>query len=215
MHNGPVKVGLLGGSFDPVHRAHIALAQTALKVLALDEVQLIPAADPWQRPKLVATPAQRLHMLERVVQGCDGLCINPMEIERGGASHTLTTLEALPATVQARPVHYYWLLGSDQLNNFCTWYRWQDIARRVRLVVAKRPDAPLHPPPALLEHLAQLQRPLLMLPFTPLPISATQIRQMLAQGQHHKLLLDDILDSRVLQYIQLQGLYRLPRSPAL
>jgi len=205
-----LRVGLLGGSFDPVHRAHIALAQTALAELGLDEVQLIPAADPWQRPKLAASPAQRLHMLQLAVQGLGGgkgLRVNPMEIERGGPSRTLDTLHALPAGPD-----YHWLLGADQLNNFCTWHRWQDIARCARLVVARRPDTPLHPPAALLAHLARLQRPLILLPFAPLPISATAIRQKLAHDDKHPALAD-MLNARVHQYILEQGLYRSPAAP--
>jgi len=95
-----LRVGLLGGSFDPVHRAHVQFALTALRELDLLEVQLIPAADPWQRPALAESPARRLHMLQLAVQDVEGLRVNPMEIERGGASHTLTTVEALPRTIR-------------------------------------------------------------------------------------------------------------------
>jgi len=212
---GRRRVGLLGGSFDPIHRAHVQLALTALRELDLLEVQLIPAADPWQRPALAATPAQRLHMLQLAVQDVEGLRVNPMEIERGGASHTLTTVEALPQTIASQPVEYYWLLGSDQLNNFCTWHRWQDIARHVRLVVAQRPDSLPQPPPALVAHLEHLQRPLITLPFTPMPISATYIRQALAQ-QHQPTSLQTlhcVLDERVLHYILEHDLYRTPPAP--
>jgi|GEM_PF-36338 len=214
-----LRVGLLGGSFDPVHRAHIALAQTALAELGLDEVQLIPAADPWQRPALAASPAQRLHMLHLAVQGLGGkgLRVNPMEIERGGPSRTLDTLHALPAGPD-----YHWLLGADQLNNFCTWHRWQDIARCARLVVAQRPDTPLQPAPQLLAHLARLQRPLILLPFAPMPVSATAIRQKLGQAlavsdeQHGdgQAPLADMLHASVRQYIFEQGLYRPPAHSA-
>lgn len=202
------KTGLLGGSFDPVHRAHIALAETAMRELALDGVQLIPAADPWQRPPLAAAPGQRLHMLELAVQGRPGLSVNPLELQRGGRSYTIDTLLALPQDAE-----YYWLLGSDQLNNFCTWHRWQDIAARAQLVVARRPDAALRPPEALQTHLAQLRRPLIQLPFPPLNVSATAIRQALARGEP----VDSLLDEAVLQHIRAQGLYRPaePATPAL
>jgi len=210
-----LRVGLLGGSFDPIHRAHVQLALTALRELDLLEVQLIPAADPWQRPALAASPTQRLHMLHLAVQDFEGLRVNPVEIERGGASHTLTTVEALPQTIESRPVEYYWLLGSDQLNNFCTWHRWQDIVLHVGLVVAQRPDSPLQIPPALAAHLEHLQRPLLMLPFRPMPISATRIRQALMQREKPACLqtLRNALDERVLHYILAHDLYRAPPSP--
>ena len=76
------RIGLLGGSFDPVHSAHTALAETALRALALDEVQLLPANDPWQRPKLAASPEQRLQLLNFLVMiaQADGI-VNPQEIQ--------------------------------------------------------------------------------------------------------------------------------------
>lgn len=202
------KIGLLGGSFDPVHRAHIALAESALRELALDEIQLIPAADPWQRPPLAATPSQRVHMLQLAIQGRAGLSINPIELNRGGPSYTADTLKALPDDAD-----YYWLLGSDQLNNFCTWHRWQEVADHARLVVAQRPDADLQPPEALLAHLARTQRLLITLPFEPRDISATDIRAALAQARP----VEHLLDDAVLEYIRTEGLYRPaePTSPAL
>ena len=77
------KIGLLGGSFDPVHRAHIALAETALQHLKLDEVQLIPAADPWQRAPLNATASQRQEMLDLATLHKPGLVVKTLELYLG------------------------------------------------------------------------------------------------------------------------------------
>jgi len=193
------RVGLLGGSFDPVHVAHIALAQTALQALGLAEVQLIPAANPWQRAALHATAEQRLDMLRLAIAGQAGLAVNPVEIERGGATYTIDTLRALP-----RDVRYVWLLGADQLANFCTWRDWQDIARLVDLAVATRPGTALSAPPALAEHLRALGRELQELPFTPMPVSASQIRQLLARGEPT----EGLLAPAVAAYIAAHHLYR-------
>ena len=130
------RIGLLGGSFDPVHLAHVALAQSALSALALEQVQLIPTANPWQREALQATPAQRLDMLALAIADQPGLAVNPIEIERGGATYTIDTLRALPGDAR-----YVWLLGADQLANFCTWRAWDEIAERVDMAVAVRPHA--------------------------------------------------------------------------
>ena len=127
------RIGLFGGSFDPVHSAHLALARTALSSLKLHQVQLIPAGQPWQRAPLGASPGQRLDMLKLAVGNTPGLVINPIEIERNGPTYTIETLEALTVGPE-----YFWLLGSDQLVNFCTWNRWQEIVQRVTLVVAQR-----------------------------------------------------------------------------
>lgn len=193
------RIGLLGGSFDPVHVAHIALAQNALQTLGLAEVQLIPAANPWQRAALHATAEQRRDMLQLAIAGHAGLVVNPIEIERGGATYTIDTLRALP-----QDARYVWLLGTDQLANFCTWRNWQDIASLVDLAVATRPGTALNAPPALAEHLRGQGRELLELPFAPMPVSASQIRQRLAQGEST----DGLLATPVAAYIAAHHLYR-------
>lgn len=193
------RVGLLGGSFDPVHAAHVALAEAARDGLGLDEVQLIPAANPWQREPLKADAAHRLRMLELAIAGRPGLAINPVEIKRGGATYTVDTLRALPAGPA-----YVWLLGADQLANFCTWRDWQEIAGRVELAVATRPGTALRPPPELDQWLAAHGRTLRELPFAPMDVSASDIRARLARG-------DDpgpMLAPAVAAYIAAHGLYR-------
>lgn len=193
------RIGLLGGSFDPVHLAHIALAQNALQSLGLAEVQLIPAANPWQRAALHATAEQRRDMLELAIAGHAGLVVNPTEIERGGATYTIDTLRALP-----QDARYVWLLGTDQLANFCTWRNWQDIASLVDLAVATRPGTELSAPPALAAHLLSQGRKLQELPFTPMPVSASEIRRRLAQGEST----DGMLAAPVAAYIAAHHLYR-------
>lgn len=191
--------GLLGGSFDPVHVAHVALARNALQHLHLDSVVLIPAAQPWQRTQLGATEQQRLDMLRIATADEPGLEISTAEIERGGPTYTVDTLRDLPADRQ-----YFWILGADQLTNFCTWKAWQDIVARVRLAVAARPGSELQPPPALQAQLELLGQELHVLPMPPTDISATNLRQRIAAGQPT----DGMLHPGVAQYIQRYGLYR-------
>ncbi|PLC48295.1 nicotinate (nicotinamide) nucleotide adenylyltransferase [Pollutimonas subterranea] len=195
------KTGLLGGSFDPVHLAHIALAETARTALALDEVQLIPAADPWQRGPLAATAAHRLAMLHIATAGHAHLHVNPLEIQRGGPTYTIDTLRELPKNAD-----YFWILGADQLENFCSWQYWQEIASLVTLAVAQRPGARLTAAQDLIEHLEKLDRHLIELPFEPTEISATLVRQRLARGEST----DGLLDVAVAQYIKQNGLYQAP-----
>lgn len=192
------EIGLLGGSFDPVHQAHIALALAALDTLALDHVQLLPAARPWQRSALSAGPDHRLRMLEIACGGEPRLQVNPLELQRTGPTYTIDTLRALP-----QGPRYTWIMGADQLVNFCTWHDWREIVQRVRLAVAQRPGSPLATPPAL----AQALPPgaLRLIPFTARDTSATAIRQSLAAGDSA----DDMLDPRVLDYIRTHQLYRL------
>ncbi len=195
--------GLLGGSFDPVHIAHIELARQAQAHLGLEGVTLVPASQPWQRGKLGASPQQRLDMLQLAVQNEERLHVSPIEIERGGPTYTIDTLRALPADKD-----YVWILGADQLENFCTWKQWDEIARRVRLAVAARPGAQLAPPDALQKLLLELERPLLVIPMHAMDISATAIRERLAAGQP----VQGMLPPAVAQYIQQNGLYRQPSA---
>lgn len=195
------KIGLLGGSFDPVHVAHIALARTALHVLKLDQVQLIPAAHPWQRGGLQATAQQRCEMIRLAIADDSKLSLNTLEIDRGGLTYTIDTIRALPPGAS-----YIWILGADQLANFCSWQQWQAIVDCVDLAVAMRPSTPLTTPPPLVQQLNQQGRHLYVLPFPTMQISASDIRQKLAHG----LPTTHMLPDSVRLYIASRHLYQLP-----
>lgn len=189
--------GLLGGSFDPVHLAHLALARAAREALQLDWVELLPAGEPWQRPALGASSGHRLNMLQIACENESAIRINTIELQRAGPSYTIDTLLQLP-----RDIKYTWILGSDQLNNFCTWHRWQEIIHIVRLAVALRPGSELDPPAGLLRELPA--DGMAIIPFEPSPISATAIRTALAHGKP----VANMLDERVLEYVHRHRLYQ-------
>ena len=193
------KIGLLGGSFNPVHLAHLAMARTALRALNLDEVQLIPAGNPWQKQPLRISGAQRLEMLTLAIADEPGIVINDVEINREGATYTIDTLRNLP-----RDAKYYWLLGTDQLNNFCTWQSWQEITDYVTLTVAWRTGHPLHIPPELDALLRRDGKGLITLPFKAMDVSSTEIRARISQGQDASA----FVPAPVLDYINTHGLYR-------
>ncbi|WP_416233061.1 nicotinate (nicotinamide) nucleotide adenylyltransferase [Castellaniella sp.] len=193
------QVGLLGGSFDPVHLAHIAMARAACQALQLSYVELLPVGQPWQRGRLSASPEHRLAMLKLACGDDPQLRINPIELQRPGATYTIDTLTALPRTAR-----YTWILGSDQLANFCTWHRWRDILQHVRLAVVQRPGSPLEPPMELAQALAP--EGLVRIPLPPQDVSASAIRQALTQG----CLPESQLDPLVLGYIRTHQLYQRP-----
>ncbi|QEI09388.1 nicotinate (nicotinamide) nucleotide adenylyltransferase [Pigmentiphaga aceris] len=193
------RIGLLGGSFDPVHLAHVTLAETALRHLQLDAVHLVPAAEPWQRPPLGAAPQHRAAMLELAIAGHSGLVVNQIELARGGPSYTIDTVEALK-----RPdTCYVLILGADQVANFCTWHRWEDVITNVDLAVAARAGDQPDVPEALATWLARHGRALQDLPMPAMTVSASTIRRRLAQGEP----VDDLISPAVLDYIRSHRLY--------
>jgi nicotinate-nucleotide adenylyltransferase len=169
------RIGLLGGSFDPVHRAHVELARTALAELALDEVRWIPAGNPWQKPGLLTAAAHREAMVRLAIAGEPGFVLDRRELERAGPSYTLDTVRELQAA--RRDATWFLLIGQDQYAGLHTWHGWQELLARVVLAVANRPG-PLPPPAPEVQGVPHRSVPLPML-----DISSTDIRRRVAAGQ--------------------------------
>ena len=193
------KIGILGGSFNPIHNAHLRLALAAWQFLDLDQVHLMPAGQPWQKQALQVSAENRLAMLRLATQDTPQLLINTMEIERDGLTYTIDTLKELPPDAK-----YFWLMGSDQLNNFCTWNAWQEILDYVQLVVVQRPGYQPQVPPELQDELRQKNKHLIMMPFDELDISSSEIRQKLSNKQD----VSTLVPAAVLDYIKEHNLYR-------
>lgn len=196
----PRRIGILGGSFDPIHVAHLALGRAARGVLALDEVRFVPAGAPWQRSGLVASPAQRLAMARLAVEGEPDFVVDAREIERPGPTYTVDTLESLHREL---PGAGFWLiLGGDQLANFGTWRAAARILQLCTLAVAERPGAPIYPPEALAG--VAIER----IPMPVMDVSGTAIRARLARGED----VAGLLPQKVLDYIRRAGLYTKGRD---
>ena len=194
-------IGLLGGSFDPIHRRHVDLARVARDALGLDAVHLIPAATAWQKGLAGASAEHRARMIELAIAGVPGLVLDRIELDRGGSSYTIDTLRAL---LRRFPSRYVWILGADQLANFCTWHDWEEIAGLVDLAVAPRPDLTTDAPEPLARKLQLLGKTLLWLPLEAQAVSSSDIRARIASGQD---IADDVPES-VSQYIHTHQLYR-------
>ena len=178
------RVGLLGGTFDPPHLGHLKLADLALRSLDLDEVRFLPnAAAPHKAP---GTPADvRLRLLETAL-AATGLAfqVEPFELERGGVSYTVETLEGLCAREQA---HWIFLMGADQLAAFGSWKRPERILELASLAVAPRPGFPEPVLPALLTGRLRTRwsgaaGEWVWLPSTELDLASTQLRADLIRG---------------------------------
>lgn len=194
-------IGLLGGSFDPIHRRHVQLAKVARDALGLDSVHLIPAAMAWQKGEASASAEHRVRMVSLAIEGIPGLELDRIELDRGGSSYTIDTLRAL---LRRFPSRYVWILGADQLANFCTWHDWEDIAGLVDLAVAPRPDCSTQAPEPLARKLQQLGKTLLWLPLEAHAVASSDIRARIRSGQD----IDDLVPEPVSQYIHTHQLYR-------
>lgn len=136
------RVGLLGGTFDPPHLAHLALAQCALSHLQLDRVLWLPAGQPWQKADRHITPAHhRCAMVRLLMQGESRFELDEREIRRSGPSTTIQTVQELVA--EHPHTRWYLILGQDQFARLDTWRQWQDLVRRVVLAVAPREGQPM------------------------------------------------------------------------
>ena len=211
------RVGILGGTFDPVHIGHLRGALEVAELFALDEVRLVPSARPPHRDVPQVSAEDRLAMVRRAVEGVPGLAVDDRELRRERPSYTIDTLESLRSELAADD-QLFLVLGWDAFCGLPSWHRWEELLLHCHLLVLQRPDADVEAPDALRNLLAArsvsdpqaLCGPGGQIAFvwqTPLEISATQLRERLAQGRSIRFLVPDA----VLAYIQAHGLY--PASP--
>jgi nicotinate-nucleotide adenylyltransferase len=199
------RIGLFGGSFDPVHRAHVALAEAALAELRLDQVRWIPTGQPWQKlqqgGRSLATAEHRVAMVQQAIAHEPRFVLDRIEVERSGPSYTLDTVQALAA---AQPdAEWFLLIGQDQYQGLHTWRHWQTLLALVTLAVANRPGPVSAPHPEVQRFVHR------MVPLPMLDISSTQVRHRVAQGAD----ISQLVPPAVARYIELHRLYQAaPRS---
>ncbi|MDD2046940.1 nicotinate-nucleotide adenylyltransferase [Pseudomonas putida] len=210
------RIGVLGGTFDPVHIGHLRSALEVAEVLALDELRLMPNARPPHRDTPQVSAQDRLEMVRCAVEGVPTLSVDARELARDTPSYTIETLELMRAELAASD-QLFLLLGWDAFCGLPSWHRWEELLQHCHILVLQRPDADVEPPDALRNLLAArsvsdpqaLVGPAGQIAFvwqTPLAVSATQIRQLLASGKSVRFLVPDA----VLAYIDAHNLYRAP-----
>lgn len=214
MHN---TIGILGGTFDPIHMGHLRMALELHEALNLTKVHLVPCYQPVHRKMPVASPAHRLAMLQCAIQGEPALFADDREIRRGNPSFMIDTLlelrQEMPNTALCL------LLGIDAFLGFTSWHRYQEILENTHIVIAHRPQYQL-PASGIIADLinARLQPDvgyihthlaggILLRPITPLEISASDIRKQIAMGRNPRYLLPD----NVYDYIKQHGTYSISR----
>lgn len=208
------RIGLLGGTFDPVHIGHLRSALEVAEAYTLDELRLIPSAQPPHRETPMVSAEQRLAMVQLAVAKVPVLTVDDRELKRNKPSWTIDTLLSLRAEL-ATDDQLLLLLGWDAFCGLPSWHQWQALLTHCHIVVLQRPDADTEAPQVLKDLVAAksvanvnaLQGASGQIAFvwqTPLAISATQIRQRLAAGQSAQFLVPDA----VLDYIDTHRLYR-------
>jgi nicotinate-nucleotide adenylyltransferase len=222
-------LGILGGTFDPVHFAHLRLAEEAADRLGLESVRWIPAGQPTHRAAENKSPevsaAQRLDMVRLAIAGNPRFTLDPTEVGSRQPSYTVPTLERLRGASDCgaqRPLVL--LLGADAFAGISGWHRWEKLFDLAHIAVAERPGFPLAAaslPPTLADIFRQRRGDsaaalraapagcIVSFPLTQLAISATQIRRMRAEGRSPRYLLPDA----VIAYIQNHSLYLAENPP--
>lgn len=177
------RIGLLGGTFDPVHHGHLVAAWHVRQRLGLDEVWLVVANDPWQkRGERRITPAStRLRWVRLAVDGAAGLAASDIEIELGGASYTIDTLAAL--RVRHPGVDWFVVVGADTAAQLDTWHRADELRREMDVIVVNRPGVavPEVPPGWRYQDVT----------IPSLDLSATELRDLAAEGVSLRFLTPD------------------------
>lgn len=195
------RIGMLGGTFDPVHIGHLALGEAAREDLGLQRVIFVPTGHSWRKPgRDIASGADRLAMLNRAIAGNSHFEVSPLEVEREGPSYSEVTLAALQ---DANPgAELFFILGRDALADLPNWHDPSAVVRLATLAVADREDAG----PSAQEDraLVRLKARIVRLTMPRIGISASELRERAAAGRSVRYLVPD----GVAEYIREHGLYR-------
>lgn len=200
-------VGVFGGTFDPIHVAHLAVAQEAAESLGLERVLFVPAGQPPHKPGLEITSGRhRLAMVELAVAGNERFAASRQELDRAGPSYTVDTLEALRASRLAAgtSTDLVLILSAEAFLGLMTWRDPRRVLELARFVVAPRDGYPDAGPAFLEEHLPDLADRAVFLDGPRMRLSASELRDRAAAGRSLRYLVPDA----VAAYIGDHGLYR-------
>ncbi|MDO4912421.1 MAG: nicotinate-nucleotide adenylyltransferase [Lactobacillus sp.] len=185
------QIGIMGGTFNPVHLAHLVAAEQVRTKMRLDEVWFIPDNIPPHKEAPLTSAEDRAKMLDLAVKDNPFLKVKLLELYRGGVSYTIDTLRYLKE--KAPQNTYYLIMGSDQVNSFHKWKEPEEIAKLCQLVGIRRPGYEQKP-----------EFPMIWVDAPDISLSSTKIRQAVKLGMSVRYLVPDA----VLRYIEEKGLYR-------
>ena len=193
----PQRLGLLGGTFDPPHRGHLAAALAVRDALSLDRVDLLVANDPWQKSgeREVTPAAVRLQMVKALVEGCEGIGVDDREVRRGGPTYTVETLEEI--AIEQPETEVFLIVGQDTADRIHSWHRHADLFALSTLVIVNRDQNAQQVPAALAG--ARVQ-------FVTMPlvdVSSTGVRAAATAGND----VSAMTSASVASFIRANGLY--------
>jgi nicotinate-nucleotide adenylyltransferase len=195
----PTRIGIFGGTFDPVHTGHIEAAEAVRRSLGLDRMLLVVANEPWQKEGLrPVTPAEdRYALVVAATEGHPGLEPSRLELERGGPSYTVDTVDELHRAEPGSDLVL--VVGADVVADLPTWHDEARLRDEVTLAVVSRPGSPAAEPPPGWRSVA--------VPVAPVDVSSTELRERLADGRP----VDGLVPEAVMRCIRRRGLYATGR----
>lgn len=200
----PKRIGMFGGAFDPPHSAHVALVQEAIRQFGLDTLYVVPTGHAWHKSRALSAPAHRLAMARLAFGDIPGVRVDEREVQRAGPTFTVDTLLALH---EENPgAQLYLFVGADQFAVFRQWHRWQDILDLAIICIADRAQSTLAG--AQFESYESRGNRFVLLNLPLMPVSATQIRQVMASGTAVTGEITRLVPEAVARYISLHQLYR-------
>lgn len=206
MRPKPEKIGILGGTFNPVHFGHLEMSRRARELFVLDRVIFIPVfSPPHKEEKDLASSSHRQEMLRLALQGEEGCEVSDMEIRRGGRSYTVETVEETLKN-RSRPAEIFVIIGVDNLEGISTWKRINDLVEMARFIVFTRPGEDLRrlkeEDRNWVERILAADRSNLV--ELSLPVSSSAIRAAVAEGRD----ISRMVPGMVGEYIRRKGLYK-------
>lgn len=190
-----LKVGLFGGTFDPVHNGHVEIVQAYLNSGRIDTIWVIPSAFPPQKGNPEATFDHRVRMLEIAFAQFKNVKVDSIESTLPEPNYTIQTLQHLHESTIG--IDYFWCIGSDQLVNFTSWYRYTEILKLCTLLVVKRPGSVIkNVPESVISNCRFIDHHLI-------DISSTKVRNTLRTLRQ-----SEEIPNKVMQYIKKNQLYR-------
>ena len=199
-----MRVGILGGTFDPIHLGHLLIAEECRAALGLEQVLFVPAGRPWLKEGQAVTDAQhRVRMVELAIASNPHFQVCRHEVDRPGLSYTVDTLEQLQAELP-RAAELYFILGLDAFESFCRWKEPERVLELCRLVVVGRPGYSDEARELLLARFQSQADRIWLLPAHRVGFSATEIRRRAAEGVSFRYQVPEAVEAYILE----RGLYR-------